>query len=225
MPQLDIGRRFIKTLNDLIDMTQESICKGLRGECKKLKEVALDELTGVYNPKAFEKKLKEEISRTIRYRHPLSIAVIDIDNFKRINDNYSHSAGDYVLMDVASIIQNSTRKTIDFVTRAYLKGDEFRLAFPETDYKGARRASEKIKELIENYYFKPIGGKGVTVTIGVTDWGLTFPSKTDDLRTLSSKISPGRKMDYLKDLMNAADKAMFQGKQSGKNKICIYGFA
>ena len=116
MPNIDIKRKFIKTLNDLIDMTQESLCQKLRGECKKLKEVALDELTGVYNPKAFEKRAYEEICRDIRYKHVSSLLAVDIDDFKTINDTYGHPAGDYVLMDLASILQNSTRKSIDFIT-------------------------------------------------------------------------------------------------------------
>ncbi len=99
-------------------------------------QTLIDALTGLFNRRAFEKKIEEEFERAKRYHHPLSLLIADIDNFKTINDTYGHHAGDQVLKGIAEALRDKSRRS-DFASR--YGGEEFVLILPETDLESRQK--------------------------------------------------------------------------------------
>ena len=153
-----------------------------------------DYLTGAVNSREFHHLLQAEIIRSQRYHHPLSLAYLDLDNFKTINDQFGHQAGDEVLQLFSSTIRNSLRK-VD--TLARLGGDEFAILLPETDHTAAQGALFKVREAILNQL--PPQYSGVTVSIGVVSF--TYPPDSPEV------------------MLHHADNLMYQVKSSGKNHV------
>jgi diguanylate cyclase (GGDEF)-like protein/PAS domain S-box-containing protein len=152
-----------------------------------------DGLTDVFNRRYFENTLSEEFGRAVRYHRLLSLLLIDLDNFKTINDTYGHRQGDRILQEVAHLLQQNSRK-IDSVCR--YGGDEFSIILPETTLEGAYLKANNISEQIKNYHFtnlahhkKPFKLK---VSIGVS-------ILSDDIKTAD-------------DMVIAADKLLFKAK-------------
>jgi len=121
-----------------------------------------DPTTGLANSRSFTEQLEAEIARLRRYRHPFSLAYLDLDNFKTINDNHGHSAGDQVLSHVAKVLKESTR-TLDDVAR--LGGDEFAILFPETGLPEAQHVLQRFREHLEHSVGTQYGR--ITMSIGL----------------------------------------------------------
>lgn len=167
----------------------------LKKEFEKEKEFAVtDFLTGVRNGRYFYEHANIEISRAKRYDRPITLAYIDLDNFKKVNDNYGHSIGDKLLATTAMTIKNNIR-SIDIIAR--LGGDEFIILMPETDCNQAKIVVSKIKKYVERYLNKKKWS--VTLSIGVV-----------------TCINPSCDLD---ELIKVADKTMYQVKKRGKNTI------
>jgi diguanylate cyclase (GGDEF)-like protein len=152
--------------------------KKMEEELKRL--ATTDKLTGAYNRMKFEEIIEREIGRVRRYSQPLSMMMFDIDYFKKVNDTYGHSAGDYVLKTVADIVRENIRK-IDYLVR--WGGDEFMIISSETGLDDAYALADRIKRIIESYHFDRVGK--ITVSMGVTafrenDVGDTFIKRADD---------------------------------------------
>jgi diguanylate cyclase (GGDEF)-like protein len=176
--------------------------KALRESEKRYKDLSLiDELTQLYNSRHFYVRLKEEIKRAIRYGHPLSILLADIDNFKKCNDTYGHLQGDEVLSKVGNIICKCLRKT-DVACR--YGGEEFVVILPETEISAAAKVAERIRKRIkaEIFYPGPTKADCATVSVGVAQY--------------SSE-------ENMEDFVKRVDKAMYVAKESGKNRISISG--
>lgn len=157
-------------------------------------EVHRDHLTGLHNRKSLKFFLEHQIAEiTNGSPHSLCLLILDIDNFKKINDTYGHETGDIILQEITYAIQKSVRLG-DFVAR--WGGEEFVIIFTRIDGKGAARASEKIRKSIEAYSFSV--KKKVTASIG-----MTFFKNGESLR----------------DFFDRADKALYKAKKSGKNKV------
>ncbi|NTV50451.1 MAG: GGDEF domain-containing protein [Geobacteraceae bacterium] len=155
-----------------------------------------DVLTGIYNRRFLESRLQEEFERHRRHSHPLSLIMIDIDFFKKVNDNYGHQCGDAVLQAVAGKTSSVIRKT-DFVAR--YGGEEFCCLLPETSVTAAEIVAENIRthiEQIENIF----EGNTIKVTISLGISGLM------------DKDSP-------ETLLKRADDALYQAKHSGRNRF------
>lgn len=170
---------------------------------EKIHELTVhDELTGLYNYRYFYPKLREEMRLASRYRQPLSLAIVDIDNFKHYNDTNGHLAGDTVLRQIAQILTNRLRKT-DIVVR--YGGEEFALILPVTNREGAKKILEDLRKEIENYLFQfresQPSGK-LTISAGIS----TYPYDAREAR----------------ELVEAADKGLYQAKNRGKNQVCVY---
>ncbi len=157
-----------------------------------------DPLTGAYNRKFFFERLREELERVKRYKRPLSVALLDVDNFKRINDKFGHPFGDKVLKTIASLIMSRERSTDLF---ARVGGEEFGIILPETDIYGAQRVCERLRRDIENLNFD-IAGEKVKVTVS---FGATQAKETDTTESLYER----------------ADRALYMAKRSGKNRVVI----
>ena len=172
----------------------------LHKETRELTRV--DELTQVYNQREFQRRLPEDIELTRRYAHFLSLAMLDIDDFKHYNDTNGHLAGDMVLKQLSRILTDNLRRT-DAPFR--YGGEEFAVILPATSREGALIILEKVKKEVENFPFeqreKQPGGK-VTVSIGIA----TYPIDTKNAQ----------------DLVNCADKALYHAKATGKNRTCLY---
>jgi len=153
-----------------------------------------DDLTGVINRRSFFEASQQEINRARRHRHPFTVAYMDVDNFKLINDRYGHSIGDEVLKSVSQIIKNSIRE-IDVVAR--LGGDEFVVLMPETDDAAAQTVVARVHGSIMNKIHEH--GWPITFSIGVVTW--ETPPRTVDI------------------MLKQADEAMYEVKNSGKNQV------
>lgn len=155
-----------------------------------------DPLTRLYNRRYFENNFDREFARAKRYHCDLSIAILDIDFFKKINDTYGHSCGDYVLKEVAYLILNSLRGT-DMVFR--YGGEEFAILLTETCSENASIPLERVRRMIEDSKFYYKNHKiNVTVSIG-------YSSCTD--------------FETPWQMFDDADKALYKAKECGRNNV------
>jgi diguanylate cyclase (GGDEF)-like protein len=166
---------------------------------RRLEELATtDPLTRLLNRRALSDRLAAEMDRARRYASQLTILLIDIDFFKRVNDTAGHLAGDEVLRRVAGLIQSAVR-TVDVVAR--YGGEEFVVILPETSEAGSVVFAERLRMGIEAHEFAVVGGKiRLTVSIGIA----TFPA-TDVISA--------------DDCFAKADAAMYRAKQNGRNQV------
>ncbi|MGH7711462.1 MAG: diguanylate cyclase [Gemmatimonadaceae bacterium] len=161
---------------------------------------ATDPLTDVLNRRALSERLLGEMERVRRYETTVSILLIDLDYFKRVNDTHGHLVGDDVLTEVAELLQRAVR-AVDVVAR--YGGEEFVIVLPETGAVGATSFAERIRELVEAQSFARAndgGGLRITASIGVA----TFPS-------------PG--VQTVEDLLTRADQALYRAKAEGRNLV------
>lgn len=153
-----------------------------------------DNLTGIYNRNKFQQVFEKEIRRNIRYKHDLSLIIIDIDHFKLINDNYGHQIGDEVLKAIPMILQSCIREH-DILAR--WGGEEFIILLPETNLENATKVAEKIRIKVENQ---------------------KFTKRYLDL-TSSFGVSSLKEDDTAENLISRADKALYKSKRSGRNLV------
>lgn len=148
--------------------------KRIRDELAKLS--ITDNLTGLFNQRHFHNKLKEEVNRANRQNHPLSLILLDLDNFKKYNDTYGHLAGDRILAQAGKIILSNIRENVDTAFR--YGGDEFAIILVEADKEIVLNTSERIKKGFEK-------GDGVTASLGFA----TYQKEMDanDLIALADK--------------------------------------
>lgn len=155
-----------------------------------------DSMTNLYNRRHFSNIAVTILSNSIRHKHNLSILMIDIDNFKKINDTHGHSIGDEVIVSLAKHLVNLTRNG-DIIFR--WGGEEFLILLLETDLSGASNIAEKIRNYVENFVLN-IEEKEIVYTISI---GISLSEDLD------------------KSIINA-DTALYEAKNSGKNKVCLY---
>jgi diguanylate cyclase (GGDEF)-like protein len=141
------GRRQMQLISTIAN--QMALALKNAAEHQKVQSLAItDELTGIYNRRAFQKVLDRELRRSKRYQKPLSLIMLDVDGFKAINDTYGHEAGDSVLKVLAAQLQSSIRD-IDFLAR--YGGDEFAVILPETRAEEAAILAERLKKTVSNH--------------------------------------------------------------------------
>jgi diguanylate cyclase (GGDEF)-like protein len=164
-------------------------------------QTQVDSLTGLFNRRAFENKIGEEFERSKRYHSPLSLLILDIDNFKVINDTYGHHGGDAALVKISETFREKTRQS-DFPAR--YGGEEFVLVLPETDQESALQAAIKIHGAIRSSAFGTTARPfRLTVSIGISSTSIKFYSAWHEL-------------------LGDADQALYIAKNSGKDRIEIY---
>ena len=161
-------------------------------------QTQVDSLTGLFNRRAFEKKIHEEFERSKRYHNPLSVLILDIDNFKTINDTYGHHGGDAALVKISETFREKTRQT-DFPSR--YGGEEFVLVLPETDQDSALQVASKIHEAIRSCAFGTSARPyTLTVSIGVSSTSARFYTDWHEM-------------------VDDADQALYLAKNTGKDRI------
>ncbi len=173
----------------------------------RLKKMAsTDSLTLLYNRRYFDQVVKRELSRRNRYNLALSMVMLDIDNFKEINDTYGHEAGDDALKKVAEVISNSAR-TSDIVAR--YGGEEFGVVLPQTEPVNALIFAERTRAAIESESFYVTNEEQIKLTVSLGVAG----------------ANPGTIAIDPKSLITAADKALYAAKNEGRNRyVCAPPF-
>jgi diguanylate cyclase len=188
----------VKALTSRIEMLEKE-ARVIRDSYVEAKEQAFtDTLTKLPNRLAYEKRSLQEYSRWQRYQNPLSLAVCDLDLFKRINDSYGHTAGDKVLKKTGDIFRQCLRNT-DFICR--FGGEEFVILLAETSLEQAKLAMEKLRQTVEE---SPFHFRGERVVI-----------------TVSIGISAFTQGDSLEKVFERADKAVYEAKDQGRNQVVI----
>jgi diguanylate cyclase (GGDEF)-like protein len=165
---------------------------------EKLQKLAItDGLTKLYNSRSFYTQLELEVDRFNRYKHPLALLLLDIDNFKEYNDSYGHLEGDKVLVRFSQIIKTCLRAN-DSAYR--YGGEEFTVILPETTGDEAKTVAQRIRASLEAEKYKPVPGKvaRITISIGVTQ---CYPK------------------EELSTFIRRADKAMYLSKENGRNRV------
>ncbi len=167
----------------------------LKKAMEKLEELSrTDALTGILNRRAFDELAQVEIERAKRYRNPISIAYIDLDNFKSVNDEMGHNTGDGLLISITKIVQNNIREIDHF---ARLGGDEFILLLSNTEAKPAHEVLVKLQKMMLGEMER-------------NNWPVTF---SIGLATFNSPPS------NVEEMIKKSDEAMYSAKQGGKNRI------
>jgi len=169
---------------------------------QKERTALIDDLTGLYNRRFFNRILKKEIEFARRFEQPFCLLMVDVDHFKEYNDRLGHQAGDRALVEVAKLL-NKTARAIDHVIR--YGGEEFVIILPRSDRKKGLQAAERHRRAIEKHDFfgqdqLPFGN--LTVTVGLA----TFPTDADEGL----------------DLLERADEALYQGKKTGRNQVVAW---
>ncbi|MBI3592595.1 MAG: GGDEF domain-containing response regulator [Nitrospirae bacterium] len=184
----------IGELLDFIDMTSE------RNYREQLRILSItDGLTGLHNRRYVTERVAEEFYESKRYNRDMSVMILDIDDFKQVNDAYGHHAGDEVLKQFAAILEGERRKS-DVVGR--YGGEEFVIVMPHTGRQEAAVLAERLRKTLETYKFSILPHLyALTVSIGIS-------SITEDLQDVD-------------DLLKIADKALYAAKTQGKNRVVV----
>jgi len=177
------------------DLTKERIRM-----MEKLQKLAVtDGLTKLYNSRSFYSQLETEVDRFNRYKHPLSLLLLDLDHFKDYNDTYGHLEGDKILVHFSQIIKSCLRAND---TAYRYGGEEFTVILPETGGDEAGTVAQRIRAALEAERFSPVDGKKVKITISI---GVTEYHPKEELSTFIQR----------------ADRAMYRSKQKGRNMVSM----
>jgi diguanylate cyclase (GGDEF)-like protein len=153
-----------------------------------------DHLSGLPNRRRLERQLEQEISRTMRYGHPFSLLMLDIDHFKKVNDSFGHEAGDEVIRNLAKTLQEGIRG-IDLAAR--IGGEEFAIILTETSMEKAVEAAERLRLAVKNLQIAGVGS--VTVSVGIAE----APFCAQNAR----------------ELLACADAALYSAKEQGRDRV------
>jgi diguanylate cyclase (GGDEF)-like protein len=159
----------------------------------------VDGLTQIHNKRYLYEALEREVLRARRHDRPLSLLMFDIDFFKRINDQYGHLAGDYVLRELARVVQGRIRRDEVF---ARYGGEEFVIALPETPLEGAASLAQNLRARVAEHSFV-FQGERIPVTISI---GAALLGNNDKTAT---------------DLVQRADEKLYEAKRGGRNRVCF----
>ncbi len=165
-----------------------------------------DTMTGCYNRTYMDAQLPNEVQRAMRYGHPISVVMVDIDHFKEVNDAYGHQAGDQALKAFVETMGRSIRSGVDWIAR--YGGEEFIVVLPETDFEKARLLAERLRTTVSEqiilYKEKEIR---ITASFGVT--GLpSGQGLTGSMEDISYEV-----------MISLADKCLYAAKQEGRNRV------
>jgi len=180
-----------------ISSEHELLAETLEHSKQLEEEVIHDGLTGLYNKKYFMKKIEEEYQNIQKNGGESHLIFIDIDFFKKINDTYSHPAGDYVLKSIGDILKNNFGKT-DIIAR--YGGEEFVVLSPNTPLNQAEMTAEKLRQTVESHKFEY--------------------NKQQIPVTLSVGIANFSKGSSLTEVIDHADQALYKAKREGRNRVC-----
>lgn len=169
---------------------------------EKLEAISItDSLTGLHNLRYFRMRLEEEYASAKRTALPLSLMMLDLDFFKRINDRFGHGIGDRMLRSAAEAMKNVSRRE---ETTARIGGEEFAIILPGISGENALRAAERVRTAVKNVALQLSGGEAasVTVSVGLFDHSAPLPASPEELLTL-------------------ADRALYLAKEQGRDRVVV----
>jgi len=188
----------LKTATRILDLE-----KSLKDANEEIRILSItDPLTRCYNRTFMDEQLPKELKRAIRYNHPISLVMVDIDHFKNVNDTYGHQAGDKVLKELVRSIDQSIRSDVDWVAR--YGGEEFLVVFPETDFKRAEVLAERLRRAISQ---KTVQFKEEEIRI-TASFGVSGFTSSTSLKAVSHEA-----------MISLADKSLYQAKEEGRNRV------
>lgn len=162
----------------------------------------IDALTDIPNRRSFDQRLDQEWSRAMRDRAPLSLLMLDVDNFKIYNDTYGHPQGDVLLQSLAQVLTTTLQRPADFAAR--IGGEEFAVLLPATDLHGALAVAEDLRKNVEALQIPDVNNDSftsVTISLGAAS---VIPDVSNPLS----------------DFVSRADEALYAAKNSGRNRVC-----
>jgi two-component system cell cycle response regulator len=181
------------------ELKHQRVEEALKESENKYRELSiLDNLTQLFNSRYFYDQLQMDISRANRYKQPLTILLLDIDNFKEFNDAFGHIEGDKVLIRLGQVVKRCLRQT-DSAYR--YGGEEFTILLPMTTSKDGVVIAERIRTEFKDEHFRPTPSQDVHVT-------------------LSIGVSQYKPREDIKVFVHQVDQLMYQGKKNGKDKVC-----
>jgi diguanylate cyclase (GGDEF)-like protein len=209
-PPGDVGVMTVARRGEEFSPTEREVFLNLVGQASaSIENIALhelvseqavtDELTGLSNNRRFRELISKEAARAHRFGHDLSLILLDIDDFKRVNDTYGHLQGDEVLRTIGEVLSSASRGVDE---PARYGGEEFAVALPETDLSGAVELGERIRARIESEAIQRIDSSG-TVRVTASIGAASIPASADSAQALVA----------------AADAALYEAKRSGKNRV------
>jgi len=161
-------------------------------------------LTGLFNQNYIRQRLQEEYYRAKRYDHPLSLLMIDLDNFKSLNDRFGHAAGDHLLRYFGQLIRDTIRPS-DIAAR--FGGEEFLIILPDTGRDDARTVAERLRKRIAESPFRiDSRSEDIRLTVSIGASAFVFPDYGQDAE----------------EMITLADLALYEAKKAGKNSVSIY---
>ncbi len=173
--------------------------EALRESENRYRELSIvDDLTQLYNSRHFYFQLKIELDRSNRYEQPLTLLLLDLDNFKHFNDTYGHVEGDQVLRRLGQVVKQCLRET-DFAYR--YGGEEFTILMPMTTSANGAITAERIRAEFKRETFSPVPGEDVHVTVSIG-------------------LAQYKSQEEMKAFVHRVDQLMYQGKKNGKDKVC-----
>ncbi|MDR1664648.1 MAG: GGDEF domain-containing protein [Clostridiales bacterium] len=198
-------KKLLKQSRNAIKIADRTMHDLITSKLDLLSKVHFDELTLIYNRRYLDETLKRNILSLSRTGGSLSVLMMDIDSFKKFNDNYGHTQGDHCLKSVASALNSCLKRADDFLAR--YGGEEFFAVLPNTEADGAKtmadRMLERVKSLNVKHEFSSTGVGYVTVSIGITSGSVNYMQNP---------------LMYI----NRADEALYESKNSGKNKYTYF---
>jgi len=197
----EVAARIKRLLNKQTQLNKlEVVVKDLTNQNEQLEDLLmLDEKTGLYNFREFQKRLRQEWSRASRYNVPLSLVFFDLDHFKQVNDRHGHQAGDEALREFAMLVTGGAREN-DLAAR--YGGEEFAVILPHTEAPMAMRVADRIRRAVADFVFlSETTHLQLTVSAGVA----TYPSDAT--------------IDSVDALVRAADSALYEAKDQGRNCV------
>ena len=196
--QVSSRNKELTELNENLDLKVKERTRELTQANEKLHALAsTDGLTGLLNRRAFMDEAKNKFDLAKRHQRPLSLLMLDVDNFKRVNDDYGHQVGDLVLHQLAGVIKNSLRGT-DIVGR--IGGEEFAVVLPETSLDQTVELTERLLSTIRNIKIEAQTTFNITASIGVA----TVPPTVSELESV----------------LKEADDALYKAKAEGRDRCC-----
>jgi len=184
---------------DLVNQNTHSIS----GDNETLAQLAAkDGLTGLYNHAYIKERMKQELFRSRMYKHSMSLLMIDIDNFKSINDTFGHAYGDQVLTTVAELMRQNLRPT-DILGR--YGGEEFLIVLSNTKNQDLRLIAERLRTCVESHCFEMLSSPSETFTVTVSIGGCSYPDHGQTIEELAAY----------------ADQSLYIAKRQGKNRVIV----